>query len=35
VSHLDMYFPRDGSELNMVITDPGVVDAVVERRVGQ
>jgi hypothetical protein len=35
VIHNDMFFPRDGSELDMVTTDPGDVDAVVERRVGQ
>jgi len=35
VTHADLYFPRDGSELDMVLTDPGVVDALVERRVSQ
>jgi hypothetical protein len=34
VAHIDMFFPRDGSELDYVLTDQGVVDSLVERRVG-
>jgi hypothetical protein len=32
--HLDLFIARDGSEFNFVYTDPGVVDASSERRVG-
>jgi hypothetical protein len=35
ITHIDMFFPRDGSEIDTVLTDPGVVDALVERRVSQ
>ena len=35
VTHIDMFFPRDGSEIDMVVTDPGVVDSLVERKVGR
>jgi hypothetical protein len=34
ITHIDMFFPRDGSEIDMVVTEPGLVDALVERRVG-
>jgi hypothetical protein len=30
-----MFFSRDGSELDMNSADPGVVDSVTERMVGQ
>ncbi|MGE0826379.1 MAG: hypothetical protein AB7G75_26740 [Candidatus Binatia bacterium] len=33
VIHADLYFGRDGEEVSFVLTDPGVVDAGVERRV--
>jgi hypothetical protein len=32
-THLDLFFGRDGEEVNFVLTDEGVVDAAVERRV--
>ena len=35
VTHADMFIPRDGSEIDMIFTDHTVVDAFVERRVGQ
>jgi hypothetical protein len=35
VIHNDMFFSRDGSELDMNSADLGVVDSVTERRVGQ
>jgi len=31
--HLDLFFGRDGEEVTFIFTDPGVVDAGVERRV--
>jgi len=31
--HADLFFERDGEEVNFVLTDSGVVDAGVERRV--
>ena len=34
VTHADLFLPRDGSEIDMVVTEPGLVDALVERRVG-
>jgi hypothetical protein len=33
VVHADLFFGRDGEEVSFVLTDPGVVDAGVERRV--
>ena len=33
VVHADLFFGRDGEEVNFLLTDPGVVDAGVERRV--
>ena len=33
VIHADLFFGRDGEEVSFVLTDPGVVDAGVERRV--
>ena len=33
VGHLDLFFGRDGDEVSIVWTDPGFVDAWVERRV--
>jgi len=35
VTHIDMFFGPDGAELYFILTDPGVVDALVERRVSQ
>jgi hypothetical protein len=35
VVHADLFFGRDGAEVNFVLTDDGVVDAAVERRVGK
>src|SRR5262249_20869242 len=35
VVHADLFFGRDGEEVNFVLTDGGVVDAAVERRVGK
>ena len=35
VGHADLFFGRDGEEVSFVLTDPGVVDAGVERRVGK
>jgi hypothetical protein len=34
VTHIDMFFGTDAAELYFILTDPGVVDALVERRVG-
>jgi hypothetical protein len=34
VTHIDMFFGPDAAELYFILTDPGVVDALVERRVG-
>jgi hypothetical protein len=34
VSHIDLFVARDGAVFSFVFTDPGVVDAGVERRVG-
>jgi hypothetical protein len=34
VTHADLFLPRDGSEIDVVLTDPGFVDSLVERRVG-
>jgi hypothetical protein len=31
--HLDLFFGHDGAEVTFIFTDPGVVDAGVERRV--
>jgi hypothetical protein len=33
VFHQDMFFGRDGAELSIVVTDPGFVDSLYERRV--
>jgi hypothetical protein len=35
VGHADLFFGRDGEEVSFVLTDPGFVDAGVERRVGK
>ena len=35
VTHVDLFFGRDGAEVSFVLTDPGFVDAWVERRVGK
>jgi len=35
VTHVDLFFGRDGAEVSIVWTDPGFVDAWVERRVGK
>jgi hypothetical protein len=35
VVHADLYFERDGEEVRFILTDPGVVDAGVERRVSK
>jgi hypothetical protein len=35
VAHVDMYFAPDGAELDYVLTDTGVVDSLVERRVSK
>ena len=35
VAHVDLFFGRDGEEVSFVLTDPGFVDAGVERRVGK
>ena len=35
VVHIDMFFPPDGAELDYIGTDPGIVDSLVERRVGR
>jgi hypothetical protein len=35
VTHADLFFGRDGEEVSFILTDPGVVDAGVERRVRQ
>ncbi len=35
VTHADLFFGRDGEEVSFVLTDPGVVDAGVERRVSK
>lgn len=35
VVHADLFFGRDGEEVSFLLTDAGVVDAGVERRVGK
>ena len=35
IGHLDLFFGRDGDEVSFVVTDGGIVDAAVERRVGK
>jgi hypothetical protein len=35
VVHADLFFGRDGEEVHFMLTDDGVVDAAVERRVGK
>jgi len=35
VGHLDLFFGHDGEEVSFVVTDGGIVDAAVERRVGK
>ena len=35
IVHADLFFGRDGDEVSSVLTDGGVVDAAVERRVGK